>query len=233
MPADAANDRFDRIAGSLSAPRLGPYLQAAQGSTRLGLQLYRWNIELSAAAYEVLHLTEITLRNALDEQLRPWNASQKHADKTSAYGSEWLLDPSPLITRLSGTDISRARERLSRTRPARTAVSHDDVLAALGLGTWRYLLPDRDQGRRRLWSEALRFAFPHLGTTPRMLTTQVNTAYRLRNRIAHLEPIGKPAYVLASFNSMRAIIQAIDPVVDEWMTSWQRVTAVLRLDPRR
>lgn len=233
MSASSSVERVDRLAARLSAPRLGPYLQAAGGSTRLALRLYRWNIELSAATYEVLHLTEVTLRNAIDEQLRRWNTSQKCADHTATHQSEWLLDPSPLLSRLAGTDINRARERLSRATPAGTVIGHDDVLAALGFGTWRYLLPDRDRGRQRLWEGAIQYAFPHRSTEPRILTYQADVVYRLRNRIAHLEPIGKPAHVLASFDSMRAIIRAIDPVVEEWMTSWQRVSSVLRLDPRR
>ncbi|RAN71124.1 hypothetical protein B5P43_34320 [Bacillus sp. SRB_336] len=50
----------------LSPPRLAPYLDTA-GSLQGAVRLYRWNVELSGAVYEALHIFEVVLRNAMDE----------------------------------------------------------------------------------------------------------------------------------------------------------------------
>jgi hypothetical protein len=77
MPAATQPDRRTAaIAARLSHPRLTPYLQAMGGNVKDGLRLYQWNVELSGAAYESLHLFEVVLRNALDERLCLWNATQ-------------------------------------------------------------------------------------------------------------------------------------------------------------
>ncbi|MEU5137434.1 hypothetical protein [Streptomyces californicus] len=51
-----------------------PY-QAAAGSRRAAVDLYRWNITASAAVYEGLHLLEVVLRNAIHDQLVLWHQS--------------------------------------------------------------------------------------------------------------------------------------------------------------
>ncbi|MDN6300484.1 MAG: hypothetical protein L0J68_09415 [Micrococcaceae bacterium] len=54
----------------LGRERLSPYLGATGGGLQAEITLYRWNIDLSGAVYQTLHLFEVFLRNALDEQLR-------------------------------------------------------------------------------------------------------------------------------------------------------------------
>jgi hypothetical protein len=84
----------------------------------------------------------------------------------------------------------------------------------------------------RRWTDALRNAFPHLAVTPQRLVSQVDGIYRLRNRVAHLEPLLSAGVVQRQFNAMRDVLQAIDPTVDSWFTSRQRITAVLNARPR-
>jgi len=46
------------VLAALSTPRLTPFRLAADGDDELALRLYQWNVELSSACYEVLHVLE-------------------------------------------------------------------------------------------------------------------------------------------------------------------------------
>ncbi|MCL2780070.1 MAG: hypothetical protein FWD74_01005 [Actinomycetia bacterium] len=226
------NPRLSAICTSLSTPRLGPYLTAAGGNIQAAVRLYEWNVELSGAVYEALHVVEVVLRNALDQQLSAWNANQTDRHSGRPHSPDWLTDPSRLIQRLLGADLPRAHTRARQAtragKPGGRSPSHPDLLAQLTFGTWRYLLPDRDAGRQLLWNQALHLAFPHLTITPGDLVHRIDGIYRHRNRSAHLEPLLRGRVVRTQFNNMRTGLAAINPYVEDWFVSNQRVTRSLR-----
>jgi hypothetical protein len=220
------------VAAKISAPRLAPYLAATGGNVRLALSLYQWNVELSGAVYECLHRFEVILRNALDEQLGGWNATQRDRQTGRMHSSDWLMDPARLIRRLVGDDIRKATRRAqSAVRGAGTTPGHPDILAQLSFGTWRFLLPDNDPGRQLLWNKALASAFPKLTGTSSDLVDHVDHIYKLRNRVAHLEPLLNSGMVADRLARMRAVLLAIDPALEIWFVSRQRVTATLKTKP--
>jgi hypothetical protein len=194
-----------------------------------------WNVDVSGAVYESLHRFEVILRNALDEQLCTWNALQPRP-MGGQHSGDWLMDPSHLLQRLAGGDIAKGSQRaLAALRTGRRGgrvPGHPDVLAQLNFGTWRFLLPDHDPGRQLLWSQALHAAFPYLSGQPADLVMDVNQIYRLRNRVAHLEPLLSSGTVRDRFNKMRSVVAAIDPVVEQWFVSRQRITAILKAKPQ-
>lgn len=59
----------------------------------------------------------------------------------------------------------------------------------------------------------------------------VDSVYRLRNRVAHLEPLLRQGAVRTEYIAMRNVLAAIDPNAEEWFTSRQRITSVLRARP--
>lgn len=214
---------------------MGPYLMATNENLAEAIRLYQWNIELSGAVYEALHVVEVVLRNAMDTQLATWNAAQ-HDAAGRQHSADWLTDPAQLLIRLADKDIKQAAERarkaLNTGRPGGRTSAHPDILAQLNFGTWRYLLPSKDPGRRRLWTDALQHAFPHLTTPPRHLVDHVDGIYRLRNRVAHLEPLHAPGVVQRNLTAMRAVLWAVDPIAETWFTSRQRITTILKARPR-
>lgn len=218
----------------LSTPRLAPYLDAA-GSLQGAVRLYRWNVELSGAVYEALHIFEVVLRNALDEQLCLWNAGQIDPTTGATHSSDWLLDPSILLVRIVGRDIPEAKNRAghsSRFRPKdQRDPLHADILAALSMGTWRFLLPGRkDLGKQLLWDEAIHNAFPHLRRPVHELERAVDGVYRMRNRVAHLEPLIN-SDIEAQLANMRTVIVAIDQDLLSWFASVERIGATLKIRP--
>ena len=115
--------------------------------------------------------------------------------------------------------------------PGQREPLHADILAAMSLGTWRFILPGRhDAGKQLLWDEALSNGFPHLRRSPRELERAVEGVYQLRNRIAHLEPIIN-SNVRAQLVNMRTVIGAIDPQLLSWFTSTERISASLNTRP--
>ncbi|WP_125775925.1 hypothetical protein [Antribacter gilvus] len=191
-----ATSHHTAVATLLSPARLAPYLRAADHKLRPALRLYRWNIEMSAALCECLHLFEVALRNRIDVRLREWNADQIDSGTGLAHGADWLLDPCRLLRRVIGRDIAKAAQRagvaVSHSSGAPRSITHDDVLAQLTMGTWRFLLRDSDPGCLRIWTEALASAFPHCERRHGHVTGDVEALHRLRNRIAHLEPVISP-----------------------------------------
>ncbi len=127
--------RVVAIVAHLSLPRLGPYLTATGGNVRDALRLYQWNVDLSGAVYEALHVFEVVLRNAMDTQLSAWNATQIDTSTGRAHAADWLMDPAHLLTRLAGNDIGKATDRartaLRMGKPGGRAPGHPDVLAQL------------------------------------------------------------------------------------------------------
>ncbi|MFI6424606.1 hypothetical protein [Promicromonospora sp. NPDC050880] len=220
----------------ISPARFAPYERAASGNVRHAVRLYDWNRELSGAVYELLHMFEVALRNAMDEQLCVWSAQQPRSHGMDLHSGAWLLDPAPLLNRLTrnGQDIHKARRRATASsqswQPVRQ-VTHSDVLAQLSLGTWRYLLPNRDAGRQHLWDDALRHAFPNLGAPPRVLTAKVHDIHLLRNRVAHLEPLLRTQVVRARLTDVLTVLRAIDTVPEQWAAGHQRVSQVLKARP--
>jgi hypothetical protein len=221
------------VATLLSPPRLAPYLRASDGNVRAALTLYQWNVEMSSAVYQMLHLLEVFLRNAMDAELRTWNATQISPRTGGPHGPDWLLDPSRLVERIvRRTEIDKATRRAtlavrdSSTGPR--AVTHDDVLAQMMFSTWRFLLPSKDPGRQLLWREAIAHAFPHLERPVSALVQDVDGLYRLRNRIAHLEPLlPGGAVVKGHLRAARRVLEAVEPTVEQWLVSHQTVSTVI------
>lgn len=230
-------DSHTAIATAISPARLAPYLRATSGRTRGAIRLYQWNIELSGAVYELLHFFEVALRNAMDARLCEWNAAQTNVDTSQPYARDWLMDPAPLLRRLTRGDIDEATRRATnasryRRGPGRgRAVDHGDVLAQLGLGTWRFLLPSKDPGNQLLWADALTRAFPHREREPEDLVRAVKGVHQIRNRVAHLEPLLRSGDVRKQVTNIRQVLGEIDPALEQWAMGWQRVTNVLAARP--
>jgi hypothetical protein len=68
--------KLTAVTNHITSARLAPYLLVTGSDLGTALNLYRWNIELAGAMYEALGIAEVFLRNAIDTQLRSWNAAQ-------------------------------------------------------------------------------------------------------------------------------------------------------------
>lgn len=153
----------------LSPARMHPYLAVSAGDWPKALTLYDWNTSISSAFFESLHYLEVGLRNALDRAA------------TERVGDDWLTSDRSRLTKRS-----RAVVAIARSRAGGTTASHGKVVAELPFGFWWSLLAD--EYNRRLWQPALRHSFDG-PVRRRRLHAELNEMWRLRNRIAHHEPI--------------------------------------------
>lgn len=164
---------------ALSTPRMSTYLAATSGDEGRALELYGWNARVSAALMVPAHLAEVTTRNVVDEVL------------TLVYGPSWPWDPTfegSLPPRRPRT--YSPREDLVSTRAGRTSAGQ--VVADLNFIFWERMFTARHDGR--LWSPHIATLLPGAPSiAPNQLRNQVRghleTIRRLRNRVAHHEPI--------------------------------------------
>jgi hypothetical protein len=228
-----------RIIAALHPARMAPYLAASDGNESKALSLYNWHTELTAAVQQVLGITEVVLRNAVDAQLQVWNTHRGE-------GPSWLLAPpaSPLRGLISDKrrDAVRragkaANERIPTHRRHGDEVCHDDVLAQIMFGMWKDLLPNHapdasptaqtNRNRLKLWNEALSLAFPHETDRNGEVTYwRVAHLHRLRNRVSHMEPLLDLDLPDLSRDAF-ALVRSIDPVVADWLSGISRISRVV------
>lgn len=238
----ALSDRA-QIVDCLHRSRLDPYLEETGQNEKRALALYRWNVQLAAAFQELLSVTEIVLRNAMDRELQTWNTQQL------ATSQSWLLsDPAAPLRSLSagkrtqalGLAAKVASKRDSKHRRHGHPVTHDDVLAQITFGLWKDLLPNHDPGagdnttnsnRERMWNEALVKAFPHAADSDGEATFwRVYRLHHLRNRVSHMENL------LATDTRERTrdifqLVASINPSAEKWLTGINRVPVVVKTRP--
>lgn len=213
------------VSQSLHVSRFGTYSTAAGGDQDLALRLYRWNLDLASAFHSSLGLTEVFLRNAIDAQLRIWNAAQSKIGG-GFHQPEWLLDPARPLNSMTTAARKTAMSNATKARAARppwhprkkAPINHDDVLAQLTFGVFARLLPTQDTndkhytGRKVLWSQGLVNAFPAAQNDPdgSTVSDRVARLHALRNRVAHMEPLLE-VNATGRFRDMVRLIGTIDP----------------------
>lgn len=211
-----------------------PYLEATSGHRKNALALYRWNMGISGAFYQGLHIFEVALRNSMDEQLKIWNAAQVDA-QGRLYDGEWCKRPADPLLRILGSDLPEAQDRakkaLLRSNKTRDP-NHDDIVAHMSLSAWRFLLPSKtDPGKAALWEDGLKNAFPNLVRPLQQLIDAVENVYRLRNRIAHLEPLHK-VNLEASLKNMQTVIADVSAPTATWFVTSTPIRDILDRRPK-
>ena len=218
---------------ALSHSRMKPYLRATNQHRKNAIALYRWNMGISGAFYQGLHVFEVALRNSMDARLRAWNARQVD-DRGHPFDAEWCRRPDPLLARILGADPSNALDRAEKELQIKgltRSPTHDDIVAQLNLGTWRFLLPSHsDAGKAQIWQDELSGAFPYLTRPLQQLIDAVDGVYGLRNRIAHLEPlIG--TNLEAQYRNMQTVLGDIEPRVRDWFVNTSPIRSILDRRP--
>ncbi|MBK9561189.1 MAG: hypothetical protein IPO44_17055 [Candidatus Microthrix sp.] len=217
----------------LSPARFQPYLDACDNDPQLALELYEWNVAISAAFWEVIALVEVTMRNAMHDRL------------TEAYDDRWYDNQSILDDR-SLKAVGIAKSRAGRGLPAGAAPTPGKVVGEMSFGNWVALL-DRGgdsthEGCRlryhdTLWLPALRYAFPSGLGHQRKTNQGLRAVQTLRNRIGHHEPIFKEPFKdtrlsLAGLHQHCLDVTGwISADLSIWVTNTSRVPTVLTSRP--
>ncbi len=219
------------LANLLSVERMTTFhrISAVQGAS--ALELYVLDVELSSAFMADLALTEVVLRNSMNDQL------------SAHFGADWYRRDD-LFDERSRTAIKRAWKDGKCTDEAPPG----KLVAQLTLGFWVGLLdsggradnPPHDRKRsydNLLWRPCLRHAFPN-GTGKRSdQHTLAKRVQALRNRVAHHEPVvgGVPIPGGARRRSLPEVhhdtlnlVETIDHELATWMGQQSGVPSLLR-----
>lgn len=199
---------------SHSPERLAPYFALAGGDKEKGLKLYAWNSALSQALYTPLQGLEITLRNAIGNRLR------------STYGPAWYeLNPGPPLHYPLPDMLLKARTELGRRG---IVADHGRVVAELNWGFWTGILAKRYE---QLWRSDLRHVFQSAGPLTRnAVFLPLDDLRRLRNRIAHHEPILN-RNIAADLVAILDLIRLVSPTAAEWVEDQSQVMTILAQQP--
>ncbi|WP_224826423.1 hypothetical protein [Cognatishimia sp. MH4019] len=163
---------------SLSASRFQRYLADSDGNDGKALSLYQHNSRLCQSLYIYTQAWEICLRNKIDEFLR------------TKYGDRWFENQGAIRNfkkhdrRSLDTTVSRQKRERNSTR-----LKADVVVADLSAGFWVSQLSVDYEAHYR-WANGVGAIFPNDFSLDRQAAWEIcDRSRRLRNRIAHHEPI--------------------------------------------
>jgi hypothetical protein len=166
---------FSVLRASVSGDRLGPYLAACTGDQAAAARLYAWNIRISGAFHAPLGCLEVACRNAMHQQL------------SAMFGrDDWRDAPELGLHHTAQRIASDAKREVLRWRGG---ITSGRMVAELPFGFWVSLLGSGTDYETRLWRPGLRRAFPGYRGRRAALHLELDACRRLRNRIAHHEPI--------------------------------------------
>lgn len=206
------------LKATLSPGRYATYLTEAKGNDELALGLYLYNARLAKAFLYPLAMAEVALRNANDGTL------------VGLHGPGWPQDAG-FRAILSAESLGSLDKALNRTFLACGSYPRGQVVATLTFDFWSNLF--RPEYDRSLWQVNLRKVLPHAPTlvTRRDVQVLVRDINRLRNRIAHHEPI-LSMNVTALHADIVTLLGYRCPVTAGWVRHFSTISTVIRTKPR-
>lgn len=203
------------LADILSTERFSTYLTWAQGDVALAERLYSYNVQLSSDFYASLHMLEVALRNKVDVAL------------TAVHGQGWMHNNAVLTEAYQQRCVAEAQQTLVRDGKAAT---HSQMIAELNFGFWSSVF---GPSSNHLWG-TLRPIFQTAGLKRAMVAHKLRDLRKLRNRIAHYEPIlAQPIATLHQDILTLTAWMSVD--ASAWITTHSTVnypaTAIIITDP--
>lgn len=213
---------LERLPRVLSIPRFATYLRACADRREAALELYLWNMEVSAAFMVPLHICEIAIRNAVAEAIE------------QIHGPHWPWTAGFLISLPKPRDTRQYDPAQNLAQVAQRERTTGKVVAAINFAFWEKLFTRGQDGR--MWSPCLRTVLPGAPqdlTIPQIRQDAFVTLQRirrLRNRIAHHEPIF--ARELAEdYVSALKLIRWRCSITAHWVDDIQQVRTLLDRRP--
>jgi hypothetical protein len=175
-------EKISAVNAALSLPRMTTYIAAAgvsQEDDLSALELYAWNAAISGALLAPLHICEVVIRNAVADALE------------AVYGNRW---PWSLTFERSLPAHSVGYNPQKDLQSARSvATTTGMVIPELKLVFWQKMFTRRYDAR--LWDIHLKRVLPNLDVAQSVASLRqvvyfdLEQLRKLRNRIAHHEPI--------------------------------------------
>ncbi len=186
------------------------FLNFTESNFEQAVNLYSWNIAASSALWSNFHLLEVSLRNILNRQM----VIAAGRDEWWKEGLSFDDDTRALITQA----IHSAKKR----HPYDVRAGH--VIAEFSLGFWIVLLSNRYHAR--LWEVCLRDGFKNFSGRRRDLHRALEQLRKLRNRIAHHEPIFD-RNLRDDYKLFQWLFTLMSPKVSIWIAQESRFSNLL------
>jgi len=166
-------NNYEQLEAFLSEKRLNSYLQRAKGDKTQAITLYHENLHQSQLFYGKLHWLEIGLRNAINRCI------------SRQYGDLWFHNP---LLGLAPNEQAKIQKAIDQLKKEKKPADNSHLIAELNFGLWVNLF---NSYYDELFRKCLRKAFiSPTGTLQRKyLSKTLHGILKLRNRIAHYEPI--------------------------------------------
>jgi len=184
--------------------------------------LYAWNAQVSAAFLTPLHFCEVVVRNAAADALE------------AVYGARWPWNSVFVLSLPSPSARNIYNPRADLRGVASKQVSTGKVIPELKFVFWQELFTHRHDVR--LWDAHLKRVFPEHDPTKTMIEIRrsiygdLEAIRRLRNRIAHHEPIFTRNLIL-DLERMHRLVRLRSTLVASWMMINQNADAVISHHP--
>ena len=221
---------LEAVAATLSPGRLTKYMVRTGHDVAKALDLYEWNQEVGAALTVTLSQLEVCLRNHVAKAL------------VAAYGEAWHTNARIRHHNQDTTnEFEKAHERGRKARGGFDPAA-GDFIAGSDFNLWRELCKPLYAGV--FWVKRVPLAFPHAPAgkerdTLAQVHRRVDLLLKLRNRIAHhepiigsnLEPIG--AKLRDRHRDMAELLGWMDPNFARWVAARDRFDGVMAACPVR
>ncbi|OZF41821.1 hypothetical protein CH293_27465 [Rhodococcus sp. 14-2470-1b] len=222
----------------LSPGRVGSYapplIACEQGEQPLSaaLRLYQWNTEIASAMWTVMHIFEVTVRNAVSDAV------------SEVHGQKWTHEPS-FHSRLAPTPKDRITgkpigygPRNDLQKQSRIHTTPGKVIPELKMVFWEKMFTQAHD--RDFWNPHLQAAFPNLDSSQptrdhrNALRIRYERVRRIRNRMGHHESISDASRfdLDACYHGMMDVLAWRSSEVHAWVSSMETVQDVLRRRPR-
>ena len=208
---------------ALSPARMATYELAAAvtgDEDPAALALYAWNAQVSAALLAPLHICEVVIRNSVSDALE------------MVYGAMWPWSPG-FEQSLPAQGIGYSpRKDLQDVRRIQTSTGK--VIPELRFVFWLKMFTSRHDNR--LWNTHLTRVLPNLapakpvGQLRREIYDSLEEIRKLRNRIAHHEPI----FARNLSGDLQRIVDLVEvrcKVTARWMMSNQQASTIIAQHP--
>lgn len=205
-----SSENYLEIRHSLSIARFSTYEKITHNSAE-ALALYQWNLQISATLFACLAVCEVVIRNAVAEALE------------NTYGQHWANEASFLASL-----PQNARTTLNSVHNPTTSL--DKVIPELPFYFWQSMFTKRFDNK--IWDMNFTKIFPN--ATPQdkaTFYTDLDKLRKLRNRIAHHEPIFD-RNLAENYHLILKIIRYRSYSTASWLASWENFTQLLSQKPK-
>ena len=215
-------DTLAAIKAALSAGRISTYETAAgvtQPTDPRAVALYAWNAQIASYFLMPLHICEVVVRNAAADAIE------------AVYGPNWPWNSRFQFSLPTGPGYSSRQDLISVST---THTTLGKVIPELKFVFWEQMFTARHD--IRIWKSQMLQVFPNHAATATWynvrsrVNADLQVIRRLRNRIAHHEPIFA-RNLIAEFGLIRGLVDLRSPIVSSWMMGNEIASHLLTIPP--